>query len=142
MKRESISLAALVFLLATVPPIFSQDLKGKPSPALPSQILGPQLIAWSQVQEPQPLTEPVRRADQQSAQTAQEPPQQQPAAQTLTGTIIKDGNRYVLKVSNGTAYQLDDQDRAREFEGKQVKVAGTLDAKENSFHINSIELIS
>ena len=142
MKRESKSVAALVFLLVTVSPMFSQDVKGKPSPALPSQILGPQLIAWSQVQEPQPLTEPARRADQQSAQTPQEPPQQQPAAQTLTGTIIKDGNRYVLKVSNGTAYQLDDQDRAREYEGKQVKVAGTLDAKGNSFHINSIELIS
>src|SRR5882757_7591959 len=84
MKRESISLAALVFLLVTVPLMFSQDLKGKPSPALPSQILGPQLIAWSQVQEPQPLTEPMRQADQQSPQTAQEPPQQQPAAQTLT----------------------------------------------------------
>jgi hypothetical protein len=42
------------------------------------------------------------------------------------GTIVKDSGRYVLKVSgSSTTYELDDQDRAQRYEGKQVKVAGT-----------------
>ena len=154
MKRETGSFAALVFLLTTGllttgPSMFSQ---GKPSPALPSEILGPQLIAWSQVQKPQPVTEPlpprdrpVQQFEWQPGQPVNTPSQDGPrqvAAQTLTGTILKDGNRYILKVSNSSTYQLDDQERAKQYEGKQVKVAGTLDANGGSFHVISIELIS
>lgn len=151
MKRETNSLAAFVFLLATAPLTFSQNLRGgKPSPILPSDILGPQLIAWSQVQKPQPMSSSDQAAQQSEpsqSQEAQQPPQQEPAAQTLTGTIItgtiiKDGGRYILKGSNGTVYELDDQNRAQKYEGKQVKVAGTLDAKGNSFRVTNIELIS
>jgi hypothetical protein len=151
MKRETNSLAMLVFLFVTAPLMFSQDPKGKPSPMLPSEVLGPQLIAWSQMQKPQPVPEPLPppdrpvQADPQSGKSAnppQEPPRQPPPAQTLTGTIIKDGSRYVLKVSGANTYQLDDQDRVKQYEGKQVKVAGSLDATENTFHIISIELIS
>jgi hypothetical protein len=62
----------------------------------------------------------------------------------LTGTIIKDGGRYLLKVSSSstTTYELDDQERAKRYEGKQVKVVGALSATGNSFHIVSIELMS
>jgi len=151
MKRETSLVAALVFLFATAPLMFSQDLQGRPSPALPAEVLGPQLIAWSQVQKPQPVPEPLPPPDRpvqsepesrRSANPAQDPPKQQPAVQTLTGTIIKDGSRYVLKVSGASTYQLDDQDRVKQYEGKQVKVAGALDATGNSFHVISIELIS
>ena len=151
MKRAS-WWAAFVFLLATSPVMLSQVLQSKPSPAPPSEILGPQLIAWSQMQKPQPVPEPLPPPDRpvqqsepqtgRSAETAQDPPQQQPAAQTLSGTIVKDGSRYVLKVSSSSTYELDDQDRAKRYEGKQVKVSGTLDASGSSFHIISIELIS
>jgi len=151
MKRAS-WWAALVFLLATSSVMLSQVLQSRPSPAPASEILGPQLIAWSQMQKPQPVPEPLPPPDrpvqqsepqtERSAQTAQDPPQQQPAAQTLSGTILKDGSRYVLKVSSSSTYELDDQDRAKRYEGEQVKVSGTLDASGNSFHIISIELIS
>ena len=149
MKRETGSFAALIFLLTTGPLVFSQ---GKPSPALPSEILGPQLIAWSQLQKPQPVTEPlpspdrpVQQSERQPGQPDNTPSQEGPrqvAAQTLTGTILKDGSRYILKVPNSGTYQLDDQERAKQYEGKQVKIAGTLDANGGSFHIISIELIS
>jgi hypothetical protein len=39
-------------------------------------------------------------------------------------------------------YELDDQDRAREYQGKQVKIVGSLDRTTNLIHITSIELIS
>lgn len=151
MKRE-IGVLALVLATAT-PLMFSQALEKNPSPVTPGELLGPQLIAWSQVQKPQPVAAPLPQSDrvaqagESSSGKAQEPPQQplqqQPGAQTLTGIIVKDSGRYVLKVSSSsTTYELDDQDRAQRYEGKQVKVAGTMSAKGDSFHVISIELIS
>jgi hypothetical protein len=135
MKRQ-IGVLALVLVTAT-PLMFSQALEKTPSPVTPGELLGPQLIAWSQVQKPQP----VQSASE--TEKAQEPSQQQPAAQTLTGTIVKDSGRYILKVSSSSmTYELDDQVRAQRYEGKQVKVAGTMSAKGDSFHVISIELIS
>lgn len=55
---------------------------------------------------------------------------------------MKDGDKYVLKESIGTTYQLDDQNRAKQFEGKQVKIVGNLETNGNTLHITSIELIS
>jgi hypothetical protein len=150
MKRKTSLFATLGVLLAIAPLALAQNMQTQPSPALPSDILGPQLIAWSQLQKPQPVPQPLPTPDRPAQQPAQQPAQsanppaqqQQPAAQTFTGTIVKDGSRYVLKVSSNSAYQLDDQDRAKQYEGKQVKIAGTLDANGNSLHITSIELLS
>ena len=131
-----------------------------PNEQLP-QILGPQLIAWSELQKPQPVPTPVpppERADQPSSPTQTQPgdsssPQSsasQPAdsdaqhsrAQDFTGTIVRDGKEYMLKVSDRSAYQLDDPGKAKPYEGKQVKVAGKLDPKSNVLHVLSIELMS
>ena len=145
MKRESYLAAWL--LMALVPASLAQDLQSQPSPVPPSDILGPRLIAWSQLQKPQPVSEPVAsepiaaepaRQSEQSAQSQQQPP----AMQTLIGTVVKDGGRYILKVSKSTAYQLDDQQDAKRYEGKQVRVTGALDAQGNSFHVTRIELVS
>jgi hypothetical protein len=153
MTRETSSLAAFALLTLSAPLVFSQSVQRQPSPVPPSEILGPQLIAWSQVQKPQPVPAPLPppdrpvQSEQQTgpagSQTPQEPAPQPPTAQTLTGTIIKDGGRYLLKVSSSTTtYELDDQERAKRYEGKQVKVVGALSATGNGFHIVSIELIS
>jgi hypothetical protein len=146
-KRETSPLATLVFLLVTLPLMFAQNPQTQPSPALPSDILGPQLIAWSQLQKPQPmpqlLLQPDRPIQQPDVQAANPPAKQEPpAAPTFQGRIIKNGTRYVLKVSSNTAYQVNDQDRLEQYEGKQVKIAGTLDADAKSLHIASIELAS
>jgi hypothetical protein len=149
MKRETSLLATLGFLLAIAPFMFAQDLQTQPSPVLPSDILGPQLIAWSQLQKPQPVPQPlpppdrpVQQPAQQQGQPANPPAQPQPATQAFTGTIVKAGNAYVLKVSSNSAYQLDDQEKAKQYEGKQVRIGGTLDANGNRLHIVSIELVS
>jgi hypothetical protein len=147
MKRETSLLTVLSFLLGTVPPMLAQDLQGQPSPALSSDILGPQLIAWSQLQKPvpQPLPPPDRPISQPSQQTQPTNPpaqEEQPVAQTFKGTIVKDGNRYVLKVSSNSVYQLDDQEKAKQYEGRQVKIGGALDANGSSLHVISIELVS
>ncbi len=139
-------MATLIFLAATVPLTFAQDLQGQPSPVLPGEILGPQLIAWSQLQKPEPVPQPLLPAEQPiqqlDRQTMQPARLQSPAVQTLTGTIVKDGGKYVLKVASSGVYPLNDQDRAKQYEGEQVRVTGTLDANSNSLHITSIELVS
>ncbi|HWW13382.1 MAG TPA: DUF5818 domain-containing protein [Candidatus Dormibacteraeota bacterium] len=149
MKRETSLLAALLFLPGSVTLMIAQGVPSQASPVLPSDILGPQLIAWSQLQKPQPVPQPLPPPERpipqtgQQAQPANPPAQPQPpAAQTFTGTIVKDGSRYVLKVSSNSAYQLDDQEKAKQYEGKQVKISGTPDANGNSLHILSIELVS
>ena len=140
MKRETGILA--IFLATAAPLMFCQDLQRKPSPPDPAEIIGPQLIAWSQMQKPQPVQQSERQRGGAANENVQEPAQQQPAAQTLTGIIVKDAGRYVLKADGSNTYELDDQDRAKGYEGKQVKVAGTLSANGNSFHVIRIELIS
>ncbi len=154
MKRETRLAARLVFIFGTVSLMCAQDLRSQPSPALPSGILGPQLIAWSELQKPEPVPQPlpppdrpIQQPDQQPDRQAAQPenPQaqpQQPAVQTFIGTIIKDGSTYILKVSSDNVYQLDDREKAKQYEGKQVKIEGTLGANGRSLHITSIELLS
>jgi hypothetical protein len=147
-KRETSSLATVVFILVSLPLMLAQDPQTQPSPALPTSILGPQLIAWSQLQKPQPAPQPLPPPDRPVPQPDQQQPnppaqpQQPPTALTLMGTIVKDGTRYVLKVSNNSAYQLDDQGGVKQYEGKQVKVGGSLDADGKILHVTSIELVS
>jgi uncharacterized protein YdeI (BOF family) len=78
--------------------------------------------------------------------TATQPQSQQPndmqnqASQPMSGTIVKEKGKLVLKDSaSGTSYKLDDQDKAKQFEGKQVKVTGKLDSSTNQIHVENIE---
>jgi Protein of unknown function (DUF5818) len=154
-------------MLVTIALLFSgvslaQELAARPAPSTGDGILGPQLIAWSEMQKPQPVPQrpqpvpvPDSNTDKQAGpteDTPQQPPAQDakapaqekqgPAALTLTGTVIKLGNKYVLKTIDKQTYELDDQNRAREYEGKQVKIVGSLDRTTNRIHITSIELVS
>jgi Protein of unknown function (DUF5818) len=120
------------------------------NPTFPADVLGPELIAWSELQKPQPMPQPLpppERADQsqpaqsQPAQSQAQQPQEA-ADQPFTGTIAKDGDKYVLKISDSASYQIDDQEKAKPYEGKRVKVVGSLDAKANILHVTSIELLT
>jgi hypothetical protein len=139
----------LAVLVAISLNISAQDI-GPSSPAGPSQVVGPQLIAWSLLQKPQPIPQPLpppEQADQQSGQKADSQNQnsdnqQESSAQVFTGTIVKDESRYVLKAADGASYQLDDQEKAKRYEGKQVKIVGSIDAHGTTLHISSIEVLS
>jgi len=68
---------------------------------------------------------------------------QQSAAQTFTGTIVKSGDIFKLDdKANKVSYMLDDTQRAGKFDGKKVKVTGTLDSKAAMIHVESIEMAS
>ena len=58
------------------------------------------------------------------------------AAQSFTGTVVKQGDKYVFQdAATGNTYDIDHQDEVQKFEGKKVKVRGTLDASGKMIHI-------
>ncbi len=95
------------------------------------------LTAQSNAQQIQPAPQQPVAAQQQ---TQPQSDAQAQDAKPFSGMILKEKGKLVLKdtVSN-VSYQLDDQDKARQFEGKQVKVTGKLDTNTNLIHIESIE---
>ncbi len=59
---------------------------------------------------------------------------------TLSGKILKSGDKFVLQDSIGeSTYQLDDQQRAKDFEGMNVKVTGAIDKVSKSIRVTKIE---
>jgi Protein of unknown function (DUF5818) len=59
-------------------------------------------------------------------------------AKTCTVECVKLGGKYVLYDAAGkTSYQLDPQDKAKDFAGQKVKVTGTSDG--STIHVKSIE---
>jgi hypothetical protein len=68
--------------------------------------------------------------------------QAQPEVETFMGTVLKTGENFVLSDSaTKTRYTLDDPRKARPFEGKTVKVTGTLDIASNLIHVQAIQNI-
>ena len=141
MKRATSLLAASV--LSIVPFTLAQDLQNQPTPPLTSDILGPELIVWSEFQKPQPVPQPLPDPpEQQQGEPTPNPSDKQPNVQTFTGRITKDGGKFVLKMSNDNTYQLDDQEKAKQYEDKDVKLVGAVDENNHSVRIISIQLIS
>jgi hypothetical protein len=76
----------------------------------------------------------------QSTPTQQESQQK---AKIFSGTIIKNGDNFILNDSaSKLAYVLDDAEKASEFVGKKVKVTGTVDVASNTIHVQTIQEIA
>ncbi|MHB8215561.1 MAG: DUF5818 domain-containing protein [Candidatus Sulfotelmatobacter sp.] len=97
-------------------------------------------------QSPAPEAQPTPTQEAQPSQTpdasgqtpsgSQAPPPQAANAQSFSGTVVKSGDKYVLKdEASGNTYDLDHQDEVQKFEGKRVKVHGTLDASGKMIHL-------
>ena len=154
MKSWSVIITGFVFCSAMA---FAQE------PAHPGQVFSSDLVLWSSMQEPQqpeqdhphqqptpdpnPETQPTQnptpsQPGTQHASPASPQSQESSTAQTFTGTISKETDSYVLKVSDSTSYKLDSQDQVQPFEGKRVQVTGTLDSSINLIHVDKVEPIS
>jgi hypothetical protein len=120
------------------------------------------LVLWSHMQQPQqpeqsqdrphqaPTPEPT--PDTQPAQnpTPPEPGQSTPAkapetakqastAQAFVGTINRQGDNFLLKISETIGYKLDNHSDVQQYEGKRVRVTGTLDTSANLIHVDKVE---
>ena len=139
-------------LLAVVAPlVLGQEPQSPQTPPAPEDFLAAstELIAWTYLQKPKPVPEPLPPPDkgvpEPDQQTAPPPSSQAPdqvPTQTFSGKIVKNGDKYVLKVSSGTSYQLEGQGDAKQYEDKDVKVVGTLDSNSNTIRVQKIELLS
>jgi hypothetical protein len=136
--------------------------------ATEAQLFSSDLVQWSYMQEaqqpepgqakqtptpePSPETQPAPKpAPSPSSHPAEPSPDssansassgQTPAAQTFTGTVSKESSSFVLKVSETASYKLDNSADVQQYEGKRVKVTGTLDSSINLIHVDTIEPIS
>lgn len=77
---------------------------------------------------------------QQTTPQQAEPGSQAQQAQSFTGTIKNANGEYVLYVpASRTAYKLDDQSKAKQFEGQTVTVQGVLDSSTNTIKVSDIQ---
>ncbi|MFY9841551.1 MAG: hypothetical protein WA718_08200 [Terriglobales bacterium] len=136
-KRATSLLALLVWSLLSSASMCAQELQGPDSP-YSSNIFGPDLVAWSEQQKPQPVP-PALPTN----------PPAQPAMRTLTGRIISDHNRYVLMISSidivqlvvQPVVQLEDQQKAMQYDGREVKLRAMLSEDGRRVRVISFELI-
>ncbi|TAM80921.1 MAG: hypothetical protein EPN47_13635 [Acidobacteria bacterium] len=68
-----------------------------------------------------------------------EPAAQETENKTFTGQIMNQDGKFTLHGEDGKTYQLDDQEKAKGFDGKNVKVTGTLDEESMTIHVSEIE---
>jgi len=79
-----------------------------------------------------------------TAQQEEEPAQAteaQAETQEFTGKIAQHNGKYVLHTDDNKAYQLDDQEKAKAFDGKRVKVTGSSDEQAMLIKVVEIEEI-
>jgi Protein of unknown function (DUF5818) len=95
------------------------------------------LVVWAQQTPSATPTMPgaTGSTSQPEADTAS--PHQ--SARSFEGRITKSGGRLVLEDRAAhTSYPLDEQDKARKYLGKNVKVMATMDARSNLLHVIDI----
>lgn len=116
-------LGALALALSTAS-LFAQQSDSQSTP--PS--------SQSQQQAPPDQTQPSQPPAGQSGSAGQA---QQSAedGQTFSGTIAKSGDKYVLQDTSGKTYDVDHQEALKQYEGKKVRIKGTLDPDGKTIHI-------
>src|SRR6267142_450572 len=89
--------------------------------------LGMDLAAQQTPSTQTPSTQNPMPQAQADAATAQQ------STRSFEGRIAKSGDKLVLReASTKTSYQLDDQSKAKQFQGKDVMVTATLDSSTNT----------
>ena len=94
-------------------------------------------MAWPAQQTPSTLpTVPGQGAPPQQESDAATPRQ---SARSFEGRIARSGNQFVLlDRAAQTSYKLDDQEKARKYAGRNVKVMATMDPATNLLHVIDI----
>jgi hypothetical protein len=87
-------------------------------------------------QQPPDSTAPSGRTPQTGAQRPSDSAASGGAdTQTFSGTVMKQGDKYMLKDDSGHVYDIDHQDEVKKFDGKRVRVQGTLDPSGNKIMV-------
>jgi Protein of unknown function (DUF5818) len=133
-----------VFSLLVLTPLLTaqeQIQSNRPSPD--DSAAARQLVAWSWMQKPQPMPQPLPPPDnlppaQKLSRSGNPQAHPQGATRSFVGEIVREGDRFVLRTSEGASYPLSLQDDPKPYEGKKVQINTTLDP-DNTIHILKIE---
>jgi len=82
---------AQAFFFATIQG-FAQQTPVQQNPSIPEDVLGSRLIAWSQMQKPEPVVEPQ---SQEARQSQRSTPNQASVDDPTTARTAQDGNRFI-----------------------------------------------
>jgi hypothetical protein len=123
-------LAALVLVSGMT--LLSAQLYAQPEPPSQQQYPSQQPAQGSEQQPRQPGQTPDQSGQQAPDSQSQS---QQPGVQVFTGVIVKSGDKYIFQDSDSTTYDIDHQDQVKQFEGKKVRVHGTLDSNGKMIHV-------
>ncbi len=138
--KKTLSVVAILALVVTMlPAAFAQTSdQTSPSssaPAASSPAASPSASpGQTSPAQTSPSTPDQSTAEQGSASAAS------PDGESFTGTVVKSGDKYLLKTDTAT-YQIDDQDKAKQFEGKQVKASGNLDKATSTLQVTDIQAV-
>lgn len=144
--------ATFAFAMVSLGNLAQAQQDSSPSAQPPSQ----SQQAPPDAQAPAPQTPDTQApASQQQSPDTQAPPAQQPSTQApaqqpqdqaqtsdangtkeFIGTVSKQGSKYVFQdAATGTTYDIDHQDEVAKFDGKKVRVHGTLDSTGKMIHV-------
>ena len=108
-------------------------------PAPPPQSQSTPTADQSGQQPSDSQAQPSRTPDQGGQAAPDSQGQPTPSAsdsQTFSGTVVKSGDKYVLQdEASGKTYDIDHQEQLKQYEGKRVRVHGTLDASGKMIHV-------
>jgi hypothetical protein len=118
----------------TAPPAQAPDAQAQQpassdqQPASPDKVQPSPTPSQTPSQTPDQAGKPTSGSQSESAQPA--------GAQSFTGTVVKSNGKYVFQdEASGNTYDIDHQDEEQKFDGKKVKVHGTLDASTKTIHV-------
>jgi hypothetical protein len=83
---------------------------------------------------------PEAKGDSSVRATATASDHQQEKLRPFVGTVVHRPSGYVLRAGD-LEYRLENQDQAKPYSGKSVKVTGSLDRKRNTIRARKIELL-
>jgi cytoskeletal protein RodZ len=112
----------------------SQPEQQSPSQPPAAQQPDQQAPAAGQQQQQEPPSQTPNQSGQQQAPDSQAQSQTS-QGQMFSGTIVKSGDKYVLQDASGTSYDVDHQELVKKYEGKQVRINGTLDPDGKTIHV-------
>jgi hypothetical protein len=65
--------------------------------------------------------------------------QQHAQAVLFEGTVLSNGEQFLLRDTSGQVFRLDDSQNVQAFEGKAVTITGRVDQQKKTIHIERIE---
>jgi len=133
MKKFMIVMATAALATTLSAMSFAQQDQSAPSNSQPTS----DMQNGRQSSPEQQGTQPASQSPDSSSSMQNSQGMQNAAGSTFTGTVVKAGGKYVLKTADSN-YQLDDQDKAKQFVGQQVKINGNLDSSTSMIHISDI----